>query len=561
MAIEKRQVGPFKLLERLGAGGMGAVYLGEHEENGKRVAVKLLSSKLSGSKRAVARFNRELDILMKLRHSNIIRCFGGGRYQGQHFLVMELVKGGSLAAMLKRRGRLPWETVVDFALQICTALEYAHDQGIVHRDLTPGNLLIGDNEVIKIADFGLARVTFGERLTATRHTLGTVAYMSPEQIRGSKHTSHKTDLYALGCVMFEMLTGRLPFAAESTAEMLYQHMEEEPPQVSTMALDCPVWLDNLIRQLLAKDPEDRPQDAAAVSRQLREIKQRVAEGGSMTTAATEGGPSTLRTHADTADIKKLIGQRRKKKPTDSAPFYERVWFLAACLTMVAGLAVWGLWPASEERLFAEASRLMSDSEASPNAREKVLDELESRFPDGRHAAEVREFRDTLAAEEADFRARNHERTGVPPKSPGEAQYRDALDCERLGDTLSAHKAYEDLVVIYQDEVAERPFVTLAKRRMEELGDNIDELTEKTIAALNGKLDEADKLYEEGQAKDSRKVSQAVDIWESVLRISKNNETLGAQVERAQRELDRHEKAKSRGDKKAESAEDSNANSP
>ncbi|HET6879423.1 MAG TPA: serine/threonine-protein kinase, partial [Pirellulales bacterium] len=246
MSVEERRLGPFLLKERLGAGGMGVVYRATHVETRRQVAVKVLSAKAAGNKRIVARFARELEILKALKHPNVVRCFGGGRQGSEIYLVMELVAGGSIAGMIRRRGRLSWESAIDYALQVCDGLAYAHEWGIVHRDLKSANLLLTKEGQVKIADFGIARVQFGKKLTAARHTVGTMAYIAPEQIRGEPPISHRTDLYTLGCVMFEMLTGKLPFVAETMAQLIYQHLEETPPRVASIALDCPVWLDALV---------------------------------------------------------------------------------------------------------------------------------------------------------------------------------------------------------------------------------------------------------------------------------------------------------------------------
>ncbi|OYV83300.1 MAG: hypothetical protein B7Z73_16220 [Planctomycetia bacterium 21-64-5] len=363
MSVEEQRLGPFLLKERLGAGGMGVVYRATHVESRRPFAVKVLSAKAAGNKRIVARFARELEILKALKHPNIVRCFGGGRQGSDIYLVMELVGGGSLAGLIRRRGRIPWDAAIDYALQVCDGLAYAHEWGIVHRDLKSANLLLTKDGQVKIADFGIARVQYGKKLTAAKHTVGTMAYIAPEQIKGDPPISHRTDLYTLGCVMFEMLTGRLPFVADSMAQLIYQHMEDAPPHVATIALDCPIWLDALVNQLLEKDPLKRPHDATALARALREAKEKSVSGAGVAQAAT-GGPSALRVGQERGEAKQareLLGKKKKRKKK-KVPVYERVWFLAACLLLVVAVGAWSVWPLNERQLFERAEVLMATND-------------------------------------------------------------------------------------------------------------------------------------------------------------------------------------------------------
>ena len=248
----KRRVGPFELERKLGVGGMGVVYLATYLKNGKLMAVKVLPPEMCSNQKLVRRFLREMSILSKLRHENIVRYYGGGKDKTQHFYAMEYMDGGSMELMLKKKGRLSWEETVDNARQIALALEYAHNHGIIHRDLKPANLFLGKDGRLKLGDFGIARDTQATALTAAGRTVGTYAYMAPEQISGKPPVSRKTDLYALGCVMFEMLTGKPPFVAPTAAEMLFAHLEQEPPRMTEQALDCPVWLENLVLETARK---------------------------------------------------------------------------------------------------------------------------------------------------------------------------------------------------------------------------------------------------------------------------------------------------------------------
>lgn len=264
-----RWIWPFELIEQIGEGGMGIVYRARYVVNNREVALKMLPGDVT-DKVALARFERELEVLKNLKHPNIVRCFGGVSEDKQRFYAMELVEGGSLEDELQRRGRLSIEQVVSYGLQMCAALECSHQNKVVHRDIKPSNFLIGSEKQLKLSDFGLASVSASRRITAAGKTAGTLLYMAPEQIRGGDLTP-QTDLYALGCVFYELLTGKPPYVGESPAQTMHMHCRSEIPRVSQTILDCPVGLDRLIAKLMAKEPTQRPQSAAEVARELRAV--------------------------------------------------------------------------------------------------------------------------------------------------------------------------------------------------------------------------------------------------------------------------------------------------
>lgn len=274
--MEKRWIWPFELEEQIGSGAMGVVYRARFVKNDRRVALKLLPADVAANKTLAARFQREMELLKDLRHANIVHCFGGTCEGDQWFYAMELVEGGTLASLILEQGRLTWRQTVEFGLQMCAALEHAHQREIIHRDVKPGNMLITKAGKLKLSDFGLAQMQAENKLTAAGKTVGSLHYMAPEQITGKPPISHRTDLYALGCALYEMLTGRPPFIGETMAEVLQRHIRETPQPVASIALDCPPQLEALVAELLAKNADQRPADAHAVAVRLREIDQSVA---------------------------------------------------------------------------------------------------------------------------------------------------------------------------------------------------------------------------------------------------------------------------------------------
>jgi eukaryotic-like serine/threonine-protein kinase len=264
-------VWPFELEEKIGEGGMGVVYRGRYVKNDRRVAVKLLPPEIA-DETVLARFEREVQLLKELRHPAIVHSFGGVCEDKRRFYAMELVEGGTLDELLAARGgRFPWEQVVEFGMQMCSALHYAHELGIVHRDVKPGNFLVTKKGKLKLSDFGLATLVSGSHLTSDGRTVGSFRFMSPEQVRGTKEPLPSSDLYSLGCVLFKMLAGRPPFDGDTAASLLNQHLTAEPPRVVAMVPDCPASLDLLVARLLNKKAEDRPESAKEVARLLKAV--------------------------------------------------------------------------------------------------------------------------------------------------------------------------------------------------------------------------------------------------------------------------------------------------
>ena len=259
--------GRYQLDTVLGRGGMATVWRGVDERLGRRVAVKLLDRATADSA-MLQRFDREARTAGGLTHPNIVGVYDVGTDDGVPYLVMELIDGTSVAALLAG-GPLPIEQAVDIARQICDALAVAHAQGVVHRDIKPANILLTATGTVKVCDFGIARLTHQQQtdLTAPHTAIGTSAYMAPEQASGGA-VDARTDLYALGCVLYAMLTGQPPFTGDHPLTVMWQHQQQPAPSVASLRADTPADLDALIARLLAKNPSDRPATATEVRDRL-----------------------------------------------------------------------------------------------------------------------------------------------------------------------------------------------------------------------------------------------------------------------------------------------------
>jgi hypothetical protein len=455
--MDKRQIGPFILEEQIGVGGMGVVYRATYPKNNKQVAVKVLSPGLMGDEKLLSRFEREIKILTRLDHPNIVKYYGGGTENNQRYYAMQFINGGSLYDVIKRRGRLSWEQVIHVGRQVCSALEHAHNAGIIHRDLKPANLFLSTKGRLMLGDFGIARDTEATALTAAGKTVGTYAYMAPEQIDGAHPISGRTDLYALGCLLYEALVGEAPFVSDNPAEMLMQHINDDPHNVTEFAPDCPVWLDKLIDRLLEKDPADRPFDALAVHTELGEIRDKLAEGNSVANTATLPA-GQIGTRADRDQLRKSIGKKKKKKRED-VPLHERTWFLAACLVSLAGLTTCLMMPPSVATLHERAMDVMNsgDSTAQREALDDYILKILERDPDGPYAAEAQIWADTIRLEVLERQMGKKAKGFGKTESRLEIAYVSALKAEQDVDAnpLAAIERYDQTVQGLEQYTPER----------------------------------------------------------------------------------------------------------
>src|SRR5438445_1274128 len=259
--IESTVAGRYRVVGRIAAGGMGEVYRAEDTVLGREVALKVLHPQFAGDRGFVDRFRREARAAAILNHPNIVGVYDWGLTEGTYFMVMEYVRGHNLRTLLSEYGRLQPLQVVEIAAQVLSALDHAHGHGIVHRDVKPENILIAREGTVKVADFGLARAFADASISQAEGTVtGTVQYLAPEQIQGAP-ADPRTDLYALGVVMFECLTGRSPFSGETSLSIAYQHLTARVPAPSSLVPTVPPVLDLAVRHATEKDRADRPQSA------------------------------------------------------------------------------------------------------------------------------------------------------------------------------------------------------------------------------------------------------------------------------------------------------------
>jgi serine/threonine-protein kinase len=262
--------GRYEIGDRLGSGGMSSVHQATDLILERTVAVKILAEHLSDDERFVARFRREALAVAKLIHPNIVQVYDTGIDEGRHYIVMEYVQGRSGAQILQRQGPLDAETTAEIGAQACAGLDYAHRRGIIHRDVKPGNFMVtggpvgGGPMTVKLTDFGIARAIEQTRITQVGSVVGTAAYLSPEQVRGEEATP-ATDVYALGVVLYQFLTGRLPYEGSTLAELAVRQQNEKPLPPSTSNDDVPETLGAAVLRALEGDPNRRYASASELA--------------------------------------------------------------------------------------------------------------------------------------------------------------------------------------------------------------------------------------------------------------------------------------------------------
>ena len=515
-------LGSYKIEAELGAGAMGIVYRGVNVNKGTTAAIKTIHKEvLARGGKAVERFQREMDLLEQFRHPNIVRYYARGRSGGINYFAMEYIVGDTLDTVVRDKGGLDWKDVARYGVQLCSALDYAHERSVIHRDLKPSNLMVNQQGQLKLTDFGIAKDLEGTALTAAGRTLGTAAYMAPEQITGTPDVSHKTDLYALGVVLYELLTGETPFKGETVAVLMHRHMTEPPPRPSNKTAILPVAFDDLVIKLMSKTPKDRPWDAAAVALELQKILDKAAKGEKLLMAwPEEGSPESMPTRAFTIneDRAKAVAtpvttsgkdpktkskskgkaktkrtEERSSGPVEGA---SQAALLVGGLILIGGLIGYVVWPTSAAWLHDQAAKKMVSPERTDwlTAQTQFLEPLDRRFPDHPYKADTDAWFDKISLSSAQNRADYIKKANTP----GEEVYLYTVAAAKAaadrGDDLEAARLWQKMADdLKKQGKDERGWLLLAGQRARSLEKTLLDRKE-TVAKL---LRQADDFEEKG----------------------------------------------------------------
>jgi serine/threonine-protein kinase len=357
--------GRYRIVRKLGSGGMANVYLAEDEELGRRVAIKILNDRYANDDAFIERFRREAKSAASLSHPNIVSIYDRGEAEGTYYIAMEVIEGRSLKELILTRGPLPIAEAVHYARQILQALRFAHRHGIIHRDIKPHNNLIGE-QGLKVTDFGIAR--YGpSQMTEAGSIMGTAQYLSPEQARGAPVTA-SSDLYSVGIVLYEMLTGRVPFTGDSAIEIAMKHLNDWPKPPSKLRPEIPEEIDHIVLRALAKAPEDRYQSAEEFIEDLQRVEAGLPvspETSEAATALLTVAPVGASTEVLSSDATRVTAPRPytpPRRPPAPPPVYPRYeeppakrrrigpWLLVLALLAAAALAGWYVYTQIQDQL-------------------------------------------------------------------------------------------------------------------------------------------------------------------------------------------------------------------
>jgi serine/threonine-protein kinase len=507
-------LGKWLLAKELGYGGMGKVYLAQEEVTGRKAALKVLNPQLAVEAGFLTRFQREIETLSQLSHPNIVRFYEAGCENGVYFYAMEYIDGESLETVLERDGRMPWKEVLDIAQQICPALKHAHDHGIIHRDLKPANILRTADGTVKLTDFGIAKVFAHGQLTTTGGVVGTAEYLSPEQAAG-KPVTKRSDLYSLGAVLYTLLLGRPPFQGESFMDLLHKHRYSQFDPPRRFIPELPYEIDEVVCQLLEKDPAKRPPDCLVLAKQLDSIRRkmerkanptRVGSGDAGTLA--ENKPSAVPSASAGPGAATLMSRlmreelERQNRGGPVAQLFNRWFVVLPLFLLVLGILVWTFWPASPETLFARGAALMDSND--PNDWERAwreyLEPLERDHPDNPHKAELDQFRKRLE----DHRRRE---SGQAP-SEGERLFAVGEQLWREGRTKDARQQWKNLIEVFQDVESEKPWVRKAKERVEAADKLLAD--PQRWAPVRAALKRAEALRDQGKRQEAQAIWDAIE---------------------------------------------------
>ena len=468
--IDKAHVGPFQILERLGTNRRHRVFHARQTEQDRDVALKFIHLPPDVDRQtAFSKIQREAEILKTLKHPNLVRVYGAGTAGEDVFFAHELIRGESLTTMLSRRGKLATDLAVELAMQIADALAYLHEQEIVHSKLTPDKILIDDNGKPHLTDVRLNRAKRRAWDATHRRELDAAAYMAPEQFNDG--ATAKSDLYALGAIMFEMLTGRIPLEPESLASVYNQKTTLHPPSMSSIVLDCPIWLDRLITALLDPDAALRPHSARAVFYALLEIR-KIDKNKTAVVNQMTAGFNPLTIGADKTEARRLLGQL--DIVDNRPPMYQRTWVQILSLALVIAVIACLVWPASNQLLFRRGQKLIeSTSIDEVSAGKDCFQQIVDRRWNDRWTNEADYMIETARGKILLLNAQ----AGKQSIEPSSNFFYSAYRSEQQGNKTEALRIYNQLLRNLANDSQYSHIANEARKRIEEIGKSTSGKTE------------------------------------------------------------------------------------
>ncbi len=529
------RLGKWSIYKELGRGGMGRVYLGQEEMDGRLAAIKILSAELAQESGFLQRFQREIEAISQLDHPNIVRFYEAGHENGMYFYAMEYVEGQNLEEVLEAQKRLPWKEVVDIALQLCMALKHAHDHGIIHRDLKPTNVLRMPEGGIKLSDFGIAKVFASQHLTATGGIIGTAEFISPEQAAG-KPATKKSDIYSLGVLLYTLLVGKPPFEGRTPLDLLHKHRYGQFDAPKKVVPDIPHELDEIVCSLLEKEPDKRPADGLVLAKQFEKFRNKMWRKQRLT------DPNAHRDKTLVENSQKRVSKEKKEGPAtmmsrlvreelerqnQGGPitrFFNQPVVLVLCLLACVGIIVWTFWPLNQEQLFRRGSALMENGTYSDwqYAWTEYFEPLNERFPDHPYQEEVQRYKRQIDVERA--------RRENPVSNGAKRFYKKGEHLRELGDLEGARQTWQALVDVFESVESEQKWVDRARDGL--LAVEKAQANEALRKPVREAMKNAAEFSEKGETK------RAIRIWRGVVQLYADEPAFREIVAEAKKKLEK-----------------------
>ena len=539
--MPRSRLGPLAIESRLGETNQSSVWRAIHVKLKRSIAVKVFSAPFGGTPEARSAFSQEWESLKQIQHPAIVQCFGGGFEATDAYLAYELIEGETLASQIERKTRLSWESVLDFAEPVADALEYLHQQRILHGDIQPDKIMIAGLSPV-LLDIRMDRhgtpFKSGGAISAQEMSL-----RAPEVASDLSSYTHLCDLYALGATMYWAITGDSPISGSSIEEVMGNIEYQEPIPPAQIVLDCPVWLDKLVVQLLQKNPDARPPNAGAVKLALAEVRRRAMSRTGVAEHVSSGfSPLQMTDQKQRDEARSLLGREvvdLDKVENDESgiefyiPWHDQAPILIGLLVLILAMVAWYVWPDSESDLRAEAERLLAlDTHRSlSEAKLEPLREILTRFPDSGNASwakeQVKYIDARLYLRQLSFKIKND----LPLKNEGEELHKQAQMFATLGDTESAIQKYEGIEVILGDEPEYQVAVEAARLKIDELRNKGVEETEASELFAKA-LKKGDQLLKDGKVKEARR------IWMNLVDSYDNTPGLESLIDEAKSRLAR-----------------------
>lgn len=462
--MENTYVGPFLIVKKLGTNRRQKVYHARQTEQSRDVALKFITIPPSVQwARALEKIEREVNELQKLRHPNLVKVYGAGVHDERIFFATELVDGESLSSILSRRGKLAPDLVVEYGRQIAEFLRYLHSKDLIHSKLTPEKILVTEDHQIKISDLRLNRSKRRRWDSTRRRELDLAAYMAPEQF--TEGATQKSDFYSLGVIVYEMLTGKLPYEPDTMRRMTQMKMNAPVPSVATHVMNCPIWLDKIVSQMLNPDPKKRPHSARAIALAFEEIK-KIDKTKKAAVSQITSGFNPLTAGQDKSEARKLLGYKktRKKKNAD-IPIFQRTGFQITALILIVAVSIFFMIPPSHEKIVAEATLMVQSEDPSQWGEARIMlkriMEGNGKFSAEAEALYYQSHRQSLVAHAEDGKANRLQSRNVQ-------LFGKAVRHQQAGEDSEAKEIYSELVATVDPNGKERHVYEESVARLEQL---------------------------------------------------------------------------------------------